>query len=62
MLFRSVFIFAQIMMAIMGMMMPKPPMEGGMMLMMIGSIMGHIVFGITVAIFVKEKVAEKSFA
>ena len=58
----AVFIFAQIMMAIMGMMMPMPPMEGSMMLMMIGSIMGHIVFGITVAIFVKEKVAEKSFA
>ena len=58
----AVFIFAQIMMAIMGMMMPMPPMEGSMMLMMIGSIMGHIVFGITVAIFVKEQVAEKSFA
>ena len=58
----AVFIFAQIMMAIMGMMMPMPPMEGSMMLMMIGSIMGHIVFGITVAIFIKEQVAEKSFA
>ena len=58
----AVFIFAQIMMAIMGRMMPMPPMEGSMMLMMIGSIMGHIVFGITVAIFVKEQVAEKSFA
>ena len=58
----AVFIFAQIMMAIMGMMMPMPPMEGNMMLMMIGSIMGHIVFGITVAIFIKEQVAEKSFA
>ena len=58
----AVFIFAQIMMAIMGMMMPMPPMEGSMMLMMIGSIMGHIVFGITVVIFVKEQVAENSFA
>ena len=50
----TVFIFAQIMMAIMGMMMPMPAMEGIMMLMMIGSIMGHIVFGITVALLVKE--------
>ena len=58
----AVFSFAQIMMAIVGMMMPMPPMEGSMMLMIIGSIMGHIVFGITVAIFVKEQVSEKSFA
>ena len=58
----AVFIFAQIMMAFMGMMMPIPPMEGNMMLIIIGSIMGHIVFGITVAIFIKEQVAEKSFA
>ena len=50
----AVFIFAQIMMAIMGMMMPMPAMEGSMMLMIIGSIMGHIVFGITVALLVKE--------
>lgn len=51
----AVFIFAQIMMAIMGMMFPMPPMEGSMLLMMIGSIMGHIIFGITVALFVKEQ-------
>jgi len=51
----AAFIFAQIMMAVMGMMFPMPPMEGSMMLMMIGSIMGHVIFGITVAIFVKEQ-------
>lgn len=51
----AVFIFAQIMMAIMGMMMPMPPIEGSMLLMMVGSIMGHIIFGITVALFVKER-------
>jgi hypothetical protein len=50
----AVFIFAQIMMAIMGMMFPMPPMEGSMLLMMIGSIMGHVIFGIIVALFVKE--------
>jgi hypothetical protein len=32
--------------------MPKP--EGSMMLMMLGSIMGHVVFGIVVALFVKD--------
>lgn len=51
----TAFIFAQIMMAIMGMMFPMPPMEGSMMLMMIGSIMGHVIFGITVALFVKSE-------
>lgn len=44
-----IFVFAQIMMAIIGMMMPMPKMEGSMMLMMIGSIIGHIVFGMSVA-------------
>lgn len=43
------FVFAQIMMAIMGAMMPMPKMEGSMMAMMIGSLMGHIIFGMTVA-------------
>lgn len=48
-----VFIFAQIMMAIMGAMLPMPKMEGSMMLMMIGSIMGHIIFGMAVSRTVK---------
>ena len=51
----AAFIFAQIMMAIMGMMFPMPPMQGSMMLMMVGSIMGHVIFGITVVLFVKEQ-------
>lgn len=44
-----VFVFAQVMMAIMGMIFPMPKMEGSMMPMMIGSLMGHIIFGMTVA-------------
>ena len=51
----AVFLFAQIMMGIMGMMMPMPAMEGSMMLMMLGSILGHIVFGISVAMVVKPQ-------
>lgn len=51
----AVFIFAQIMMAIMGMMFPLPPMEGSMMLIMLGSILGHLVYGIVVAMLVKEQ-------
>jgi hypothetical protein len=55
----AVFVFAQIAMAIMGSLMGgMPPMEGSMMLMMIGSIIGHVIFGITVALFVKEPVTE----
>lgn len=51
----AAFIFAQITIAIMGAMLGgMPPMEGSMMLMMIGSIMGHVIFGIVVAAFVKE--------
>lgn len=50
-----VFFFAQMAMAIMGFMLGgMPPMEGSMMLIMIGSIMGHLIFGIVVAQFVKE--------
>lgn len=44
-----VFIFAQIVMAIMGAMSPMPAMEGSMLLTMIGSVMGHIVYGIAVS-------------
>lgn len=43
------FVFAQIMMGLMGMMMPMPKMEGSMMAMMMGSLMGHIIYGMTVA-------------
>lgn len=48
-----VFIFAQIMMAIMGALLPMPKMEGSMMLIMIGSIMGHIIYGMTVSKIIK---------
>lgn len=51
----AVFIFGQIIMAIMGIMRPMPPMEGSIILMMVGSIIGHIIFGIIVAFFVKER-------
>ncbi len=44
-----VFIFAQIMMAVMGAMLPMPTMEGSIMLTMIGSVMGHIIYGMAVA-------------
>jgi len=43
------FIFAQIAMAMMGAMVSMPKPEGSMILMMIGSIIGHIVFGIGVS-------------
>jgi len=53
----AAFIFAQIAMAMMGAMLGgMPPMEGSMMLMMIGSITGHVIFGIVVSAFVKEEV------
>lgn len=48
-----VFIFAQIMMAIMGAMLPMPKMEGSMILIMIGSIMGHFIYGMAVSKTVK---------
>lgn len=57
------FLFAQIMIAIMGAMTGgMPPMEGNMMLMMFGSLMGHIVYGITIAFFVKVSEPERTFA
>jgi hypothetical protein len=45
------------MMAIMGAVLGgMPPMEGSMMLTMLGSIIGHVIFGIVVVQFVKERV------
>lgn len=49
-----VFIFAQIMVVIMGMMMPMPAMEGSMLLTMMGSLMGHIIFGMAVSKIIGE--------
>jgi hypothetical protein len=48
------FVFAQIMMAIMGAIMPMPAMEGSKVLTMIGGIMGHVIFGIVVALIAKD--------
>lgn len=45
----AAFIFAQIALAIMGAIFPMPAMEGSMILTMIGSIIGHVVFGIGVS-------------
>lgn len=43
------FIFAQIMMVILEMMMPMLAKEGSMVLTMIGSLIGHIIFGMAVS-------------
>ncbi|MBR9998460.1 MAG: hypothetical protein KFF73_05780 [Cyclobacteriaceae bacterium] len=52
----AVFIFAQIMFALMGAVMGgMPPQEGSMVLLMIASLLGHVVYGIVVAAFVTEK-------
>ena len=51
-----VFIFAQVMMAVMGAIlggMPSP--AGSMTLVILGSMMGHLVYGIVVALFVPNK-------
>ncbi len=50
-----VFIFAQIAMFMMSLVfgeMPEP--EGSMVLMMVGSILGHVVYGIVVSLMIKE--------
>jgi len=44
-----VFVFAQIMMAIIGAVMPMPKTEGPIMMTMLGSLMGHIIFGMVVS-------------
>lgn len=50
-----IFVFAQIMMQVMGAIFPAMPApQGNMMLMIIGSIMGHVIFGIVVALFFKQ--------
>ncbi|MGS0748770.1 DUF6789 family protein [Halpernia sp. GG3] len=48
------FIFAIMMMMIMSTMMPLPKMEGSMMLMIMGALVGHIIFGMAVANTVGE--------
>ena len=51
----AAFVFAQIMMKAMGAMMPMPVMEGPMILNFMGSLIGHIVFGVAVAIISGNK-------
>ena len=53
------FIIAQITLAIMGAAFPMPQMEGSMILNLTGSLMGHVVFGITLALVVKFPLIEK---
>ncbi len=48
----AVFVFAQIMMFIIGKIMPMPMPQDNMMLMMLGSLVGHLVYGIVVALVV----------
>jgi len=51
----AVFVFAQVVMLMMGMMvgeMPAP--QGSMILSMVGGIMGHVIYGIVVALIVKS--------
>lgn len=51
----AVFIFAQIAMGIMGSLVAGPPLaEGSMLLLILGSILNHVVFGIFVALSVKR--------
>lgn len=52
----AVFIFAQIAIAMMGAIMgPMPAPEGGMLPMMIGSVIGHVMYGIPVALIAKPQ-------
>ena len=56
----AVFIFAQIMLAILEAILNGiPPTEESIVLIMTGSIIGHIVFGIVVALLVKEEITIK---
>lgn len=50
----AVFVFAQIMMAVMSAIMPTPLPEGSIIMLMMGSIIGHIIYGIVVALIAKD--------
>ncbi len=56
----AVFVFAQVMMFIIGKMMPMPMPQDNMMLMMLGSLIGHLVYGIVVALIVPAYVVVQS--
>jgi uncharacterized membrane protein YagU involved in acid resistance len=57
-----VFVFAQIAMAMMGLIFAMPKMSGDMVLMMFGSIIGHAVFGITITTLTKENGTSRTIA
>jgi len=48
----AVFVFAQVIMFIIGKIMPMPMPQDNMMLMMLGSLIGHLVYGILVTLIV----------
>ena len=55
------FIFAQIIIATIGAMMGgMPPKEGNIMLMIVGSMLGHIIFGIIVVMYISDSVSKKT--
>jgi len=56
----AVFVFAQVMMFIIGKMMPMPMPQDNMTLMMLGSLIGHLVYGIVVALIVPSDVEVQS--
>lgn len=49
------FVFAQIMMLLMGLILPMPQSNANMGLMLLGSMIGHVVFGIMVAVVAVDK-------
>ncbi len=56
----AVFVFAQVMLFIIGKMMPMPMPQNNMMMMMLGSLIGHLVYGIVVALIVPAYVVVQS--
>jgi hypothetical protein len=54
-----IFIVAQIMIPLMGLLFHAAPMMGNKTLMMVGSLVGHVVFGIVVALMIKLRQEQK---
>ena len=52
------FVWAQISMKIMGLVFMMPPMQGNVALMIMGSIIGHVVFGIIVVLVLSKAEAK----
>ncbi|MEO7265659.1 MAG: DUF6789 family protein [Ferruginibacter sp.] len=55
----SVFILAQVMMFLISKLMPMPMVEGNMMLTILGSLIGHLLYGIVVALIVPNYYIEQ---